>query len=185
MICIGKIKRYCTNFEDIENYEQAIADTTQTWQCHHRLETHFSDGNPRPKNALITSSELKALDMYYHRPASELIFLTASEHARIGSVICESGEANPMYGKSPSKETRKKLSKANKGKKRSDETKHKISESKKGNINMLGKHHTEKSKLKTSSSMKGLKFYNNGVKTVRAKVCPEGFVSGRLICKPF
>lgn len=180
MICIKKVKRYCTNFEDIENYEQAIADTTQTWHCHHRLETHFSDGTPRPKTALLSSSELKALGMYLNRPANELIFLTSSEHARIGSAICASGEANPMYGKCPSDETRKKLSEANKGKKRSDSFKKKISDLKKNNTNMLGKHHAEESKLKTSLSMKGLKFYNNGIKTIRAKECPPGYVPGRL-----
>lgn len=174
-----KVKRYCINVKDIENYDIAV-NSPEIYECHHRLETHFSDGTPRPKDALLTSDELKALGMYFHRPANELIFLTKSEHARIGSVICASGEANPMYGKCHSTETRKKLSEALKGKKRSDDFKKKISIIKKNNTNMLGKHHTEESKLKTSSSMMGMKFYNNGIKNIRAKECPEGYVPGRV-----
>lgn len=34
----------CTTPNLIENYDKAIADKTQTWICHHRLETYTSDG---------------------------------------------------------------------------------------------------------------------------------------------
>lgn len=67
----------------IENYEEAVADTAQTWDLHHRLETHFSNGDLRPLNARLSKSELIALDMYYNRPANELIFMTHADHARL------------------------------------------------------------------------------------------------------
>lgn len=71
---------FCRVPKLIENYDLAISDTTQTWVCHHRLETHFSDGTPRPKNAQLSREELIALGMYYNRPSEELIFLTEKEH---------------------------------------------------------------------------------------------------------
>lgn len=44
------------------------------------METHFSDGTPRPKDAQLSKEELIALDMYWCRPAEELIFLATKEH---------------------------------------------------------------------------------------------------------
>ena len=66
-----------------------------------------------------------------------------------------------------------------------------------GNKLHLGKHHSEETKQKISSLLKGTKlkeetkrklseyykgmcFYNNGMITVRARECPDGFVRGRL-----
>lgn len=67
-------------YEQIENYELAKADNFKGWDCHHRLELH-PDGSLR-----FTRNSLKKLDLYVNRPASELIFLTHSEHARIHSI---------------------------------------------------------------------------------------------------
>lgn len=67
--------------EQIENYELAKADNFKGWDIHHRLETHNSDGEKRLVN--LSRDELKSLDMYYNRPASELIFLTKSEHTKL------------------------------------------------------------------------------------------------------
>ena len=75
---------FCREPEHIENYEQAMNDISK-WECHHRLETHFSDGTERPHNACLSSRELILLGCYYDRPASELIFLTKSEHMRLHS----------------------------------------------------------------------------------------------------
>ena len=74
---------YCIpeQIEQIENYEFAKKDNFDGWNIHHRLETHNSDGEKRLVN--ISKTELIALDMYYNRPANELIFLTKSEHIKL------------------------------------------------------------------------------------------------------
>lgn len=77
------IKIYCKDYEKIENYEQAVNDETQVWDCHHRLETHFPDGSERPKDEQLSHTELKAQGIYYSRPPEELIFLTKSEHRKV------------------------------------------------------------------------------------------------------
>lgn len=68
------IKYICDEYEQIENYEKAIADKENVWICHHRLEL---DGNGHRLN---TMKELKAKGMYYHRPPEELIFLSYRDH---------------------------------------------------------------------------------------------------------
>jgi len=74
---------YCIpeEIEQIENYEIAKKDNFNGWHIHHRLETHNSDGEKRLVN--LSRNELIALEVYYNRPANELIFLTASEHQKI------------------------------------------------------------------------------------------------------
>ena len=126
MICERRVKEFCKDdITKIENYEEAKADT-ETWDCHHKLELH-PDHSVR-----FTRASLKKLDLYYNRPASELIFLTKTEHRRLH----HNGENNPLYGKHHSDETRKKLSELTKGenhpmygKHRSEETRKKMSES--------------------------------------------------------
>ena len=91
-------KLYCKDYENIENYEKALADNFKGWCVHHRLETHNSDGERRLVD--ITAAELQALGMYWYMPASELIFLTKSEHSSLHK---------------PSEESKKKMSEAQKG----------------------------------------------------------------------
>lgn len=118
MICERTVKKFCNeDFSLIENYTEAINDQSQTWHCHHRLE--IQDGGTR-----FSSKELIANKLYYHRPASELIFLTMSEHRRLH-----------QKGKTFSGETKGKMSEAQKGerhhnfgKKFSEETKRRMSE---------------------------------------------------------
>ena len=166
-------KSYCKDdISLIENYEKAVNDATQTWDCHHRRETIYS------------KSGLKEIGEYYNRPACELIFLTKSEHMKLHHLgkpksvehkrkLSESmkGEKNPRFGKHHSAEARKKISEARKGKPSC----------------MKGKHHSEESRKKMSEAHKGkmnstfgTRWYNNGVICVRAKTCPEGFVKGRI-----
>ena len=75
----GPCRRYWADGEltKIENYDKAIADTTQVWDCHHRLEVQ--DGEE------VSRSDLIKQGLYYHRPAEELIFLTHSEHKKLHS----------------------------------------------------------------------------------------------------
>lgn len=75
--------RFCKTPELIENYKAAESESFIGWDCHHRLETHFSDGTERPKNAQLSAAELIALDMYYDRPPEELILLRHGEHSSL------------------------------------------------------------------------------------------------------
>ena len=45
---------------------------------------------------------------------------------------------------------------------------------------MKGKHLSEETRKKMSESRKCKYWYNNGVKSIRAIECPEGFVKGRI-----
>lgn len=178
-----QFEKYCKDYGNIENYEKALADNFVGWHCHHRLETHNSDGERRLVD--ISQKELKALGMYYNRPAEELIFLPRSEHEAFKKgrhhsaetkkklSIINKGEKNPMYGKHLSEEHKNRLSEVNKGntyakgkpawnkgKKMSEEFCRKNSESHKGiqageKHPMYGKHFTEESKKKMSDAKKG------------------------------
>ena len=175
MINLKNVKKFCKDdFALIENYENAINDKTQVWDCHHRRETIYS------------AKELIDIGEYYNRPACELIFLTKSEHTRLHHLgkhhsaetrhkISESnsGEKNPLFGKHHSAEARKKMSEVHKGKHRSEETRKKISEAKKG------KHRSAETRKKMSEARKGKHWYNNGMQNVFTYECPEGFVQGR------
>lgn len=123
MISERYAKMFCKDdISKIENYDKAIADTTQTWVCHHRLGLTLDGEFAHNKEDLIR------LDMYYQRPYFELIFITHSEHDRLHNCGKTRG---PL-----SAEHKRKLSVAMKGhtgywagKTLSDETKCKMSES--------------------------------------------------------
>ena len=101
-----KCLRYCCDdISLIENYDKAINDKSQIWDCHHKLEIELN----------LSRDELIEKDLYDNRPASELIFLTHGEHQRIhktyqNPMTGKTGERNPFYGKSHTKETKKILS---------------------------------------------------------------------------
>ena len=180
-------KRFCKEPEKIENYEAAKKDDFKNWDCHHRLETWTSDGFRREVD--ILAEELQALGMYWNRPASELIFMKHSEHSILHTKGKQKSEetkkkiSEANKGKHPSEEHKKKMSDAKKGKHHSEETKKKMSEAHKG------KHPSEEAKKKMSEAMKGntatkgMHWFNNGEKCVRAKERPEGFIPGRLLIK--
>lgn len=164
MIGKGRINLYCNgDITKIENYENAVNDESQIWDCHHRLETHFSDGTERPKSAQLGIKELKALDVYFNRPPEELIFLTKSEHKRLHN-----------QRRFVSSETKKKMSETLKGRRFSEEIKKNMSEAHKGKL------HSEEEKKRISETMKEKRWYNNGKINVRRTECPDGFVPGRI-----
>ena len=72
---------FCRHPELIENYEKAIADTTQTWECHHREEEFYS------------YKELVERGEYYDVPPEALIFLTHKEHCKVDSFCKRVGKA--------------------------------------------------------------------------------------------
>ena len=92
MIHARNAKGFCS--EDIaliENYNEAIADEEKMWEIHHRREC---DENGR---TLFTKKQLKEMNLYVKRPASELIFVTRSMHKKLHREQMENG------GKSPSR----------------------------------------------------------------------------------
>lgn len=112
MICkrIRKIQRYCRDeISKIENYEQAINDKENVWDCHHRLELTING------EFAHTSKELDKLGMYYNRPSFELIFMRMDEHRRLH-----------MTKREVKEETKIRMSEANKGKILSEEIRMKM-----------------------------------------------------------
>ena len=148
MISVKSAKLFCKDdISKIENYEKAMSDTSQTWQCHHRTEIWWN----------CTRQDLIENECYYHRKACELIFLTPAEHRRLHNMhmsestrkkISETkkgqpgiwkGKVGPMKGKHHSEETKKKMSKAQKGE----------------NHHNFGKHASEETRKKMSKAQKG------------------------------
>lgn len=78
---MNKKTKFCYDIEHIENYNLAKEDNFMGWVIHHRLETHNSDGKRRLVN--LSKNELIALNMYYNRPASELIFMKNKDHTSL------------------------------------------------------------------------------------------------------
>ena len=184
----------CEHISNIENYEKAI-NSEEEYICHHRLEVQ-DDGTK------LNRKELMEMDLYYSRPANELIYLTRAEHNKIH----RTGAKGVAYwkGKHLSEETKQKLRKP-----KSEETKRKLSLiakerfSNKENHPMYGKSPSEETRRKSSLSHKGQvawnkgkgvhgrtkgKWYNNGSKNIRLlemdKV-PAGFIPGRIFRKLF
>lgn len=169
----------CEDISLIENYDKAINDINNTYYCHHRLETHYSNGLRRVNEPDLTAKELKNKNLYYNRPANELIFLTNSKHSKLhfktrfehfNELSCKEKFHEIMK----SEEYRNKLSESHKGKKRSKESKLKQSETCKG------KKLSDETKQKMSKTQKGLKWFTNGIIVVHTSNCPEGFRHGRL-----
>lgn len=103
---------FCKTPELIENYNKAIVDTTQVWDCHHRLETHNSDGERRLVD--ITKKELIILGMYFDRPVNELIFLTKADHTMLHKKGKKRGPQSEDH-KRKNSEARRGKSHSNKG----------------------------------------------------------------------
>lgn len=106
MINEGYAKKYCCeDISKIENYELAINDKTQTLDCHHKAEI-LPCGR-------FTTNDLMKFNLYWNRPANELIFLTHKEHLRL-----HKKGLKPNLGKKWSEEHKRKISESMKGKKR-------------------------------------------------------------------
>ena len=125
MINIKNVKRFCKeDISKIENYDKAINDSTQMWECHHRDEVRIL---PNGMIVIRSRQELKENNRYYNCPANELIFLTKEEHTRLHT------KYNPIHKGIPhSEETRRKMSEVAKGRTFSKETRRKMSDSHKG-----------------------------------------------------
>ena len=111
-------KRFCCeDISLIENYALAIADTTQTWVCHHILGEQYS------------KKYLKENGLYESRPACELRFVTRADHQSLH----HKGVPRPdLKGVPKSEEHKQAISDALKGVPLSEEHKQAISDALKG-----------------------------------------------------
>ena len=132
------LEKYCTNYKNIEDYDEAVKSPLK-YDLHHRREISKSK----------SASDLIAENLYYNRPPEELIFLEHGEHVRLhkANLSAETkqkmsdarkGDKNPMFGKHPSAESRQKMSDAHKG-----------------NQCALGHHCSEEIRKKISDAHKG------------------------------
>ena len=124
---INFLKKYCSEYTKIENYEEAVKSPLK-YDLHHRRE--ISENKSR--------KDLIAENLYYNRPPEELVFLEHGEHIRLH-----------QEGKNLSAETRQRMSEAHKGKNLSAETRQKISDAHKG------KHFSAETRKKISDAEKG------------------------------
>ena len=139
----------------IENYDKAINDTIETWECHHKDEIRTL---PSGMVVIRTRQDLIDNGRYYHCPANELIFLKHEEHSRLHALNrseelkCKINAFNSSRkGEPRSKETRNKISNKLKGIRRSKLAWNKGTKlSKEGKVKLSLAHFTEF----------GLKYYN-------------------------
>lgn len=154
-----KSLNFCEHPEFIENYNLAIDDKNNIWPCHHRKEEFY------------TKQELIDMNMYFNVPPEDLIFCkNKEEHMKLPhkgfdnitghtSGNFEKGHESWNKGKSGiySKETLEKMRDKKIGTKQGKETLE-----------------------KRSKAIKGRHWYNNGIISIMAYECPEGFTSGRI-----
>lgn len=104
MISVYFSKKYCKDdISKIENYEKAINDKNEIWICHHRMEIR--------EDYINTSKDLQNMNLYYNRPAEELIFLTRKEHAILHGLKFLAKFSKGMKGRKHTEETKRLIAK--------------------------------------------------------------------------
>lgn len=167
MINTKQAQKYCCeDISLIENYDEAISDQTQTWDIHHR-------GEILPCGK-FSKDELIEFGLYWKRPASELVFMTQYDHISMhmkGHISKNKGKPSWNHGMHGMYH-------------HSEESKMKMSQMRKGKLPWnTGKKLSDEHKQKDREAMLGMLWWNDGVKNVRAKECPPGFVRGCLQLK--
>lgn len=115
MINFKRVLKYCKEDASlIENYEKALNDNENIYDIHHRLEIDLN----------VSQQYLVDNDLYYNRPASELIFLTHTEH------LCLHNKHKQNHKQSD--ETRNKISESAKERYKDPKERQKTSEANKG-----------------------------------------------------
>ena len=179
----GNWYKFCTDpLDKIEHYEEALSENFKGWCIHHRREI-------RPDGTRMSRQELKDKDLYYDRPASELVFMKVGEHHSLHNKGNNHSEetrlkmSESLKGRTLSEEHRQKLSEANKGKHHSEESRRKMSEAHKGKHLTAehrqklseankGKHHSTETRQKMSESHKGKNWWIDGVSCKYSRECP-------------
>lgn len=160
-------KIYCSEpIDKIEHYEEALAEDFAGWCIHHRLEI-------QPDGTSMSRQELKDKDLYFNRPASELVFMRCEEHTSLHHKGKHKPEehrkkiAEACKGRTLSEETRRKLSESLKGRTLSEEHRKKLSES------QIGKHRPDETRKKISESLKGRTFSEETCKKMSESLSGE------------
>ncbi len=132
----------CEDISLIENYQEAL-ESNEIYDIHHKLET--SEG------VYISKNELVKNNLYYSRPASELIFLPHSEHTKLHHEITIPGRFE-------------KLSQKRKGHAVSEETKEKIKQSRLEHNANLTEEEWKKEYARTDETKRKISIANKGRK---------------------
>ena len=74
------IEDLCKDYVNIENYDKAVKDS-RIWHCHHRREILKNEYGKVID--ILTPKELQDANQYWHVSASDLIFLSTSEHNKL------------------------------------------------------------------------------------------------------
>lgn len=107
---ISELSAYAFCKDDItkiENYDIAVNDKDNYYDCHHKLEIG--------SDYINSAADMILMGIYYHRPAEELIFLKHGEHTA-------------LHSRRRSPEALKKIRNANVGRKASEECRQKMRE---------------------------------------------------------
>lgn len=104
MIYKYSAKKYCCDdISLIQNYKEAVEDMNNTWACHHKMELIITGAV-----CDATKQDLIDWNIYYDRPADELIFIKDSDHKKLHRKFQKQVFVNPSLRS-------KHLSEANKG----------------------------------------------------------------------
>lgn len=150
------LKRYCKEYQKIENYEKAIS-SPEIYDLHHRLEFAPFSGKQ------ISAKRLKELGLYYNQEPEAFIFLSHSEHTTLHQLGKDRSNVSEETKRKISKSVKKIyeergtefISDATKAG-MTEEVRKKISDSKRGKkSSWKGKHPTDDSRKKMSESHKG------------------------------
>lgn len=113
------------------------------------------------RETVLAKDDLLEIGEYWGRPACELIFLTKAQHKSVHNI------GNGWFrGHKMTKSQKRKVSMATKEAMARPEVRAKLD--------------SPETKRKISAGTKDTRWWNNGVRCVRARECPEGFVHGRL-----
>lgn len=121
-----------------------------------RLIGQKSKGHPPTSTSFKTGQVRIRTEEWKRNISRALTGKTVSEATKQKLSRLNSGENHPKFGTTHSIETRRKIGIAGKGRVFSAEHRRKLSEAKRGNSNMLGKQHSEATKLKISATKRAM-----------------------------
>lgn len=166
---LKRLRRICKEYELVENYNEAVADTEKKWVLHHRKELVATGGE-----RFMRAEELIELGLYFDLPKEDLIFLRKDIHDAMHKKECPNTE-----------ESNRKRSEAMKGREFSKAHRMHLAEKKFGNTNAKGTIRSDEYKEKQKTSHLGKKkgwiwIHNNyiNVQIMKGTAIPNGFELG-------